>query len=137
MSDLGMSFDNGYVRKEITMNSKEKLAQALEETYRNTDQCPPLGHMIQKARDGYYSDYDSPLALPCIQLVKDLDALGLTELKTRAMNGEFDATKEESDAWYEREGKQMIQESGLPLDLFVRPEEEEAESKEGIKGWDI
>lgn len=80
------------------MNSKEKLAKALSDF--NAPQ-----EMIQKAREGYYSDYDSPLTFPCQQLVLDLHKLGLKELASRAVNGEFDATKEESDEWYEKEGK--------------------------------
>lgn len=127
------------------MNSKEKLAQAISEAKRKEEEVNQhvipartrtLNMMIQNAMNGYYSDYDSPLATPCIQLVKDLREMGLTELVNRAKEGEFDATKEESDAWYEREGKQMIEESGLPKELFGGTEEEK-EAKEGVKGWDI
>lgn len=126
------------------MNSKQKLAkeirshkrvEVLDETdarYNNT-----LEQMAIKADQGYYSDYDSPLTTPCIQLVKELDVLGLIELSAKAKDGEFDATKEESDAWYEREGKELIEKSGLPKSLFERQTKEEKESKEGIKGWDI
>jgi hypothetical protein len=32
----------------------------------------------------------------------------LVDIANRAMDGEFDATKEESDAWYEREGKDLV-----------------------------
>lgn len=125
------------------MNSKEKLAQALQEEYYDAqgDICEKLKEMIQKAKDGYYSDYDSPLATPCIQLVKDLGALGLEELKVRAMNGEFDATKEESDAWYEREGRAMALEvtggNEEIADALFGKTKEEVEAKEGIKGWDL
>lgn len=127
------------------MNSKEKLAQALQEVEKNWNDNPEtfsaekrihLNGMIDKAKEGYYSDYDSPIATPCIQLVMDLRSLGIEDVAKRAIEGEFDATKEESDEWYKREGKQMIIESGLPLELFERPKEEQ-ESKEGIKGWDI
>lgn len=126
------------------MNSKEKLAQALEEAlikYKGETVVADnitrgINKMIQKAKDGYYSDYDSPIATPCIQLVMDLRSLGIEDIAKRAIEGEFDATQEESDEWYKREGKQMIIESGLPLEMFERPKEEQ-ESKEGIKGWDI
>lgn len=82
------------------MNSKEKLAQALTE-------AGATAEMIELARTGYYSDYESPLPTPCIQLVVDLTAAGLMELRERAKNGEFDATKEESDEWWEREGRRI------------------------------
>lgn len=59
----------------------------------------PLHVMAARAEAGYYHDYESPLATPCIQLATDLRAVGATELLKRHMNGEFDATLEESDAW--------------------------------------
>jgi hypothetical protein len=55
--------------------------------------------IVTRAVGGYYHDYRSPLAFPIIQLVQDLQAVGLTELAGRAKRGEFDATKEEVDAW--------------------------------------
>ena len=67
--------------------------------------------MIQRAIDGYYHDYLSPLTFPEIQLVADLRELAsvpatprnsrplLRELARRVIDGEFDASKEESDAW--------------------------------------
>ena len=125
------------------MNSKEKLAQALEEVQKQ--EIPGsltwnrIGMMAKKAKEGYYSDYDSPLTTPCIQLVKDLDALGLTELSAKARDGEFDATEEESDAWYEREGRKLALEvvggnEEIADAIFGKLSKEEKESKEGIKG---
>lgn len=58
--------------------------------------------MSLKARGGYYHDYLSPLAAPCMQLAQDLKAVGTPAalaLRRRHLNGEFDATKEESDDW--------------------------------------
>jgi hypothetical protein len=67
--------------------------------------------MIQRAVDGYYHDYLSPLALPEVQLVSDLRDLAsrpatprdsrplLKALAQAVIDGEHDATKEESDAW--------------------------------------
>lgn len=67
--------------------------------------------MVQRAIDGYYHDYQSPLAFPVMQLMRDLHALieapttgpkakaALNELGCRVINGDFDATKEEADAW--------------------------------------
>ena len=82
-----------------------KLARALAEV-------PGVSRdMIQRAIDGYYHDYLSPLAMPEIQLVTDLRALAslpatprdsrllLRVLAERVIDGEFDATKAESDAW--------------------------------------
>lgn len=67
--------------------------------------------MIQRAIDGYYHDYLSPLAMPEIQLVSDLKAVAKTPatprdsrplllaMAQRVVDGEFDASKEESDEW--------------------------------------
>lgn len=115
------------------MNSKEKLAQALEQYKHNhtdlsddltKEQIEGINQLIKNALNGDYSDYDSKKhALPQNEFVREWDALGLPSrsedsIAYKMVQGEFDATKEESDAWYEREGKQMIEESGLPKELF-------------------
>ena len=67
-----------------------------------------LDDMADHAADGYYHDYLSPLATPELQLVEDLalaSALNpnheqdILKLRRRVINGDFDATKEESDEW--------------------------------------
>jgi len=67
--------------------------------------------MIQRAINGYYHDYLSPLTFPEIQLVSDLRELAgtpatprnsrplLRQMAQRVIDGEFDASKAESDAW--------------------------------------
>jgi len=64
------------------MKASEKLAQALH--------AEGLLDMEAKAREGYYGDFTSPLAMPITQLVKDLQAKGARKLADRAMDGEFD-----------------------------------------------
>lgn len=84
------------------MHTKDQLAAALE--------AVGLRQMARVAAEGYYHDFLSPLALPEIQLVQDLaDAYKLVEeptrkqaiwdLRQRVMNGDFDASREESEAW--------------------------------------
>jgi hypothetical protein len=70
-----------------------------------------LNSMAEKAATGYYHDFLSPLAMPCQQLAHDLttfaNAPSLSEprrlevrgLLARHLNGEFDASQEESKAW--------------------------------------
>lgn len=61
-----------------------------------------LHDMADKAATGYYHDFLSPLDFPEMQLVGDLLQAGTPEamgLRKRAMAGEFDATKQESDEW--------------------------------------
>jgi hypothetical protein len=82
-----------------------KLARALE---------PVLAiprDMVERARTGYYHDFMSPLDFPETQLVADLRAVAanrslarsdrqeIERLAQRVIAGEFDASKEESDAW--------------------------------------
>lgn len=89
----------------MTEHTTVKLAKALGE-------IPGIPQdMLTRAIDGYYHDYLSPLAMPELQLVTDLRDLAshpatprdsrpvLREMAQRVINGEFDATREESDAW--------------------------------------
>jgi hypothetical protein len=76
------------------MHTKDFLAQEL----RNAG----LDEMAAKAETGYYHDFLSPLDFPETQLEADLRAVGrpaALALRARHLNGEFDASKEESDAW--------------------------------------
>lgn len=76
------------------MHTTEKLAIALEEAN--------LPEMAKKARQGYYHDYLSHLPAPCIQLAVDLQQVGTPDalrVRDRHLQGDFDATKEESDEW--------------------------------------
>jgi len=72
--------------------TKERLARAMEEAL-----CPV--QMIASARAGLYDDFESNLALPTMHLVAELRAIGQHALVARVIDGEFDGTKEEADAW--------------------------------------
>lgn len=76
------------------MHTKDKLAAELTKAN--------LPQMAARASEGYYHDYLSPLAMPCMQLATDLKDAGTPAalaLRVRHLNGEFDATKEEGDDW--------------------------------------
>lgn len=78
----------------MNMHTKDILAAELAKA--------SLPQMAAKAAEGYYHDYLSPLAMPCLQLAADLGAAGTPAalvLRARHLNGEFDATKEESYDW--------------------------------------
>ena len=77
------------------MSSKDILANDLRAAGAPSD-------MVIRAMGGYYSDYDSPLATPCIQLVQDARAAGLHGVANAAMDGKYDATEEESEAFAKR-----------------------------------
>lgn len=67
-----------------------------------------LDEMAAKAEQGYYDDFESPLVTPIMQLVIDLTVAGHPDLAQKAKDGEFDGTLEESIAWFEREGKELL-----------------------------
>jgi hypothetical protein len=89
----------------MTEHTTAKLARALSA-------IPGVpAEMTRKAIDGYYHDYLSPLTFPELQLVADLRELAdlpvtprdsrplLRALARAVIDGEYDASKEESDAW--------------------------------------
>jgi hypothetical protein len=81
----------------MTKPTTERLAEAMEKA-----KCP--AEMIAKARAGYYDDFKSELETPITVLINDLRENGKGLLAARVMNGEFDATPEEAEAWMEEEG---------------------------------
>jgi len=77
------------------MHTKDILAAELSKA--------GLPEMARKAAEGYYHDFLSPLAFPDMQLATDLLAAGTPEalaVRERHLDGEFDASIEESDAWF-------------------------------------
>lgn len=88
----------------MPQHTKDKLADALA--------LAGLTAMAAKAREGYYHDFLSPLDLPEMQLLSDLAGAHrdctdqqrrdqISDIRKRAMDGDFDASIEESDAWAE------------------------------------
>ena len=81
--------------------TKQKLAAVLRER--------GLTVMARRAERGYYDDYESDLVAPINQLVADLRAHGAEDLAKRAIDGEWDGSREEGEAWFAREGKQLLE----------------------------
>jgi hypothetical protein len=84
------------------VHTKDKLASALREV--------GLDGMADLAWTGYYHDFLSPLELPEMTLVNQLNIeatkpanvkhrMAIAELRNRVINGEFDASAAESEAW--------------------------------------
>jgi hypothetical protein len=88
---------------EELMHTKDQLAEALRGV--------GLNDMADKAATGYYHDFLSPLDLPEIVLVNQLNIEAIAQennperrhaimaLRDRVINGDFDASQEESDDW--------------------------------------
>lgn len=74
------------------VTSTERLVAALEQV-----RAPKA--MIVAARAGCYHDFESESATPIHDLVRDARAAGFHAIAQRAIEGEFEATDEESDAW--------------------------------------
>jgi hypothetical protein len=81
------------------MHTKDLLADELRKV--------GLTVMAEQAATGYYHDFLSPLDLPEMQLVEDLADMAavstnredILELRARVINGDFDASIEESEEW--------------------------------------
>lgn len=82
------------------MTTSQKLAAVLQEA--------GLPEMSKKAATGYYDDFLSPIATPKLTLIRELAAAGKQDLVKRVMEGEWDSTREEADAWYEQEGHRLL-----------------------------
>lgn len=87
------------------MHTKDKLAKELR--------AAGLNEMADNAATGYYHDFLSPLPTPCLTLEADLraaDTPAAEALRQRHLNGEFDASFEESTNWVESfEGRRTLQ----------------------------
>lgn len=68
--------------------------------------------MVQKAEQGHYDDYKSPLAGPIAQLIVDCQNVGtrkMLQIATMAQDGEFDGQKWEAEEWAQSaEGQETL-----------------------------
>ena len=88
--------------KEAVVPTRERLAREIEALARS-QQDEGLAPMIERARAGYYDDYASPLATPCVALVADFRLLGYEGMARKAMDGRWDGTTAEAEAWAARQ----------------------------------
>lgn len=84
----------------------ERLAQDLEACRESVpeDNRPFLETMILSARSGYYDDFKTPLDFPLRQLVADAQKIGLGGIVQGAVDGRYDASDEEAQAWWSASG---------------------------------
>lgn len=85
--------------------TKVHLARALQEA--------GFPDLAARATNGEFDDYEAVHALPKLVLVTALYQRGQPGkvFGERVKAGEFDNTKEEAQAWYEREGKDLLHET--------------------------
>lgn len=86
--------------------TKERLAAALREI--------GLDLLADKAAAGDYDEYESDSALPLTDLACDLAVAVVNgneaaqQLRQRMIAGEFDASEDEAEAWWRREGRHLL-----------------------------
>lgn len=87
------------------MRTRDKLAAELRKV---AEQAGPANAaryeaFAKRAETGEFDDFaipsDAAYACPILQLHGELTRAGFTKFAARVANGEFDATKEESDEW--------------------------------------
>jgi hypothetical protein len=83
------------------MRTREKLAIELRKVaaQASADNAAKYETFAKRAQTGEFDDYADTYLCPITQLHNELTAAGFTKFAARVANGEFDATKEESDEW--------------------------------------
>jgi hypothetical protein len=85
----------------MKMRTRDRLAIELR---RIAEQASPTNAdqyeaFAKRAETGEFDDYADTYVCPITQLYSELKSAGFIKFAARVANGEFDATKEESDEW--------------------------------------
>ncbi|WP_375782874.1 hypothetical protein ACE10Z_23460 [Bradyrhizobium sp. Pha-3] len=83
------------------MRTRDRLAAELRKI---AEQAGPSNAVkyeafAKRAETGEFDDYADTYVCPITQLYTELQAAGLSKFAARVADGEFDATREESDEW--------------------------------------
>lgn len=83
------------------MRTRDKLAGELRKIAAQASQANAAKYeaFAKRAEMGEFDDYADTYVCPITQLFNELTTAGFTKFAARVANGEFDATKEESDEW--------------------------------------
>src|SRR5262245_5522046 len=83
------------------MRTRDKLAAELRKVAAaaSPENAARYEAFAKRAETGEFDDYGSMYDCPITQLNNELMAAGFTKFAARVRDGEFDATKEESDEW--------------------------------------
>jgi hypothetical protein len=83
------------------MKTRDKLAAELRKVagVASRENAMKYEAFAKRAETGEFDDYADTYVCPITQLCQELTAAGFTKFAARVANGEFDATKEESDEW--------------------------------------
>lgn len=85
----------------MTVRTRDKLAAELRKiaAVASPDHAMKYEAFAKRAETGEFDDYADTYTCPITQLHSELSRAGFTKFAARVANGEFDATKEESDEW--------------------------------------
>lgn len=67
-----------------------------------------LQAMIERAENEYYHEFLTNLATPIYQLVTDASHIGLMAIAENAKQGKYDASIEDSNEWFNKEGVKLL-----------------------------
>jgi len=83
------------------MRTRERLAEELRKVAKvaSPANAEKYEAFAKRAETGEFDDYADTHACPVTQLHFELISAGFSKFAARVANGEFDATKEESDEW--------------------------------------
>lgn len=83
------------------MRTRDRLAAELRQVAEKAAPANAAKYeaFAKRAETGEFDDYADTYVCPITQLHNELLAAGFTKFAARVANGEFDATKEESDEW--------------------------------------
>ncbi len=87
------------------MTATERLVAAIRAAPYSLAQAACL----RRAEAFAYHDFRSASATPKVDCVRDLIAAGLDTLAGQVMAGVFDESAEEADAWFQREGRALLE----------------------------
>lgn len=83
------------------MRTRDKLAAELRKVAAKAspENAAKYEAFAKRAETGEFDDYADTYVCPITQLYSELTTAGFTKFAARVADGEFDATKEESDEW--------------------------------------
>lgn len=83
------------------IRTRDKLAAELRKVApeAHSQNAAKYEAFAKRAETGEFDDYADTYACPITQLYTELMGVGFTKFAARVANGEFDATKQESDEW--------------------------------------
>jgi hypothetical protein len=112
------------------MRTRDKLAAELRKIAAEASPANAVKYeaFAMRAATGEFDDYADTYPCPITQLYMELKAAGFNKFAARVSDGEFDATKEESDEWAASpEGQKIFDQLSVAMrrvlgDPRVKPE---------------